>query len=337
MAIPKSSATGGTDHFLGTFVSLVALQTAHPTATLGDYAIVEALPSEDAIVYFWDGVNWDEGIDPAQFLQSGLNLSDLGNKKVARVNLGVEGRTSRGDADYTIVSTDKYIAITAALTTIRTFTLPAAVNVNAGYEITIQDEVGAITGGKYILIVRASSDTINGNTSAAYLLQKRGRIRLTSNGVDGWFFDNRETRSVIKLAADVSNVATDTLADITELQFPVFNGRRVRGSLFAIYDSSSTAVGSRWSINSAATGTPRYESNNPLSTTTQTIIRGVSTFDQPAAANGSTAATAANIARLPFEFLPTSDGTIVARFAREGAAGSITAKAGSWIEFEELP
>ena len=89
MGIAKSQSGGGTDHFLGTFVSLVALQTAHPTATLGDYAIVEALPSDDAIVYFWDGANWDTTYISANFLLAANNLSDVPNNITGRTNLGM--------------------------------------------------------------------------------------------------------------------------------------------------------------------------------------------------------------------------------------------------------
>ena len=335
MGIAKSQSGGGTDHFLGTYETLGDLQTAHPTATLGDYAYVEALPSEDLTTYYWDGSNWDDGIDPSQFLQSGLNLSDLGNKKIARQNIGVDKRTARGDADYSILSTDKYIGINVAFTAIRTFTLPAANVVNAGFELIIQDEVGAIQPQKHLLITRSGSDTINGRTTIA-LCSKYGSYRLTSNGTDAWFFKINESRQKIISTGDVTNTATDTLADITELTIPVFAGVRIKFRFNHFYDSSSTAVGSRWSINYAS-GSAIYQSMYPLSTTTQTINRGLTSADLPAAANGTSAATSGNIAVVEGDFIPVSDGTIVARFAREGAAGTITSKAGSYVEWEDQP
>lgn len=42
------------EHYKGTYTSLSALETAHPTAALGDYAIVDAGTGNDAIQYIWD-------------------------------------------------------------------------------------------------------------------------------------------------------------------------------------------------------------------------------------------------------------------------------------------
>jgi hypothetical protein len=55
--------TGGGDaHFLGKYISLAALETAHATAADGDYAIVDAGPGTDAKIYIWDAdEGWVEG------------------------------------------------------------------------------------------------------------------------------------------------------------------------------------------------------------------------------------------------------------------------------------
>lgn len=45
---------GGNSHFRGVFVSLVALQTAIPTANSGDYAVVDSGPGSSASQYIWD-------------------------------------------------------------------------------------------------------------------------------------------------------------------------------------------------------------------------------------------------------------------------------------------
>lgn len=50
------------DHFLGLYISLVALQTAHPTASPGDYAQVDPGPGTDVMNYLWDAdEGWLEG------------------------------------------------------------------------------------------------------------------------------------------------------------------------------------------------------------------------------------------------------------------------------------
>lgn len=50
----KSKLSTLSEHFLGTYVSLAALQTAHPTANAGDYARVDGGVGEDVNEYIWD-------------------------------------------------------------------------------------------------------------------------------------------------------------------------------------------------------------------------------------------------------------------------------------------
>lgn len=45
---------GGVDHFKGVYASLTALQTAYPTASLGDWAEVDPGTGVNVIVYYWD-------------------------------------------------------------------------------------------------------------------------------------------------------------------------------------------------------------------------------------------------------------------------------------------
>lgn len=67
--VQKALETGtGPDHFLGLYTSLTALQTAHPTATPGDYAQVDPGPGTDVMNYLWDE---DEG-----WVQGGSGLPD---------------------------------------------------------------------------------------------------------------------------------------------------------------------------------------------------------------------------------------------------------------------
>jgi len=42
------------ENFLGTYTTLLALQTAHPTASSGNYAIVDGGVGIDAVTYIWD-------------------------------------------------------------------------------------------------------------------------------------------------------------------------------------------------------------------------------------------------------------------------------------------
>ena len=49
-----STTGGGVSYFLGIYASLVALQIAHPTASPGEYAYVDAGIGTDIVMYIWD-------------------------------------------------------------------------------------------------------------------------------------------------------------------------------------------------------------------------------------------------------------------------------------------
>ncbi len=70
--------------------------------------------------------------------------------------------------------------------------------------------------------------------------------------------------------------------------------------------------------------------------TPQFMNGGYRAADLPATANGTSAATSGNIAVVEGDFTPVSDGTIVARFAREGAFGTISAMPDSYVEYQEI-
>lgn len=99
-----------------------------------------------------------------------------------------QGRTTVSDANYTVLSTDKYVTYTS-ITAARTVTLPAANSVSAGKEVIIGDESGSVTAAITITVQRAGSDAIQGagitgNTrtiSSAY-----GVLKLISDGTSKW-------------------------------------------------------------------------------------------------------------------------------------------------------
>lgn len=103
----------------------------------------------------------------------------------------VERRTV-ADAAYTILSSDKYVALTS-ITTARVFTLPAANSVTAGYELIVADESGSVTAINTLTINRAGSDTVNGATSDV-MTSAYGSRRLFSNGSNAWGVDSNIVR-----------------------------------------------------------------------------------------------------------------------------------------------
>lgn len=103
----------------------------------------------------------------------------------ASSGLNVDQFTGRGDAAYTILSTDRTIGTNAAFTASRTWTLPSANSVNAGQEIVVADFAGGITASNTLVIARAGADTINGGTSAT-ITAANGAYLLRSDGVSKW-------------------------------------------------------------------------------------------------------------------------------------------------------
>jgi hypothetical protein len=127
---------------------------------------------------------------PSNIFLPGYDVGLLQNNKYRLDNIiagatGLDSRTPRGDANYSILITDRYIGLTAALTAVRTFTLPAASTVPGGRIVTIQDEVGGISGANYLSFVPTGADTLNGASS--YLLKaKYGGVSFRSNGTNAW-------------------------------------------------------------------------------------------------------------------------------------------------------
>lgn len=96
-----------------------------------------------------------------------------------------DGRTGRGDANYSILSTDRYIGLTATLTAPRTWTLPAASAVPAGTRMAINDEAGGISATNTLTFGVTGADTINGG-STFVLNAARSGVTFRSDGTSKW-------------------------------------------------------------------------------------------------------------------------------------------------------
>jgi hypothetical protein len=97
------------------------------------------------------------------------------------------GATSTGDANYTILSTDRLVYHTA-LTAARTDTLPAANSVTAGQIFVVNDFRGVASATFTITLQRAGSDTINGVTSVVAINSQYGAGIFWSDGVSRWTY-----------------------------------------------------------------------------------------------------------------------------------------------------
>jgi hypothetical protein len=119
--------------------------------------------------------------DNEQGLYEKVRLDNL----VAAATASLDVRTPIGDTNYTVLSSDRYVGLTAQLTVNRTLSLPPA-NTAAGRELTLQDEVGGLSGAHYWIIGTTGTDTINGHGSGMVLSTAYGGLKLRSNGSNAW-------------------------------------------------------------------------------------------------------------------------------------------------------
>ncbi len=176
-----------------------------------------------------------------------------------------------------------------------------------------------------------------GTTTPATALDVIGTIT-ASGGIkfgDGTSQTTANYRNLKVLSSDVSTVSsvgTSTLVKITDLSIPVNSGTTYRFHALIMYTSGATTNGSRWTINGSATTLLAYRSQYSLTATTNTFITA-NAYLLPATPNASSAFTTGNIAIIEGIVKPSVTGTVTVQFTRELAAGTITAKAGSTLEY----
>lgn len=109
------------------------------------------------------------------------------------VDVTASFKTSRGDADYSIKSSDNVIFLTTSLTADRTWTLPLADSVPAGKTITIIDPFGVLGGTPLYSIVLASSgsDFLLGSTGT--ISDPGAVVTFYSDGVSTWSSDPKQS------------------------------------------------------------------------------------------------------------------------------------------------
>lgn len=144
------------------------------------------------------------------------------------------------------------------------------------------------------------------------------------------------TLNVVVLGADVTNnnATANTIADVTGLSFAVNAGETYWFRFVIDYTAAATTTGSRWSVSGPGSPTRlSFTSDYSLTSTTKTANQGLSAYDTPAASNATSAATGANQAVVDGFITPSSNGTLIARFASEVSSSAIVAKAGSRVEW----
>jgi len=137
--------------------------------------------------------------------------------------------------------------------------------------------------------------------------------------------------SSVVLATDVTNAnaTANTIADVTGLSFSVTSGETYWFRFTIPYTSAATTTGSRWSINGPGSPTLLNYTSTYTLTATSNTVNSATAYDIPAASN-ATSLTAGNVAVIEGIITPSSNGTLIARFASEVSSSAIVAKAGSY-------
>ena len=123
-------------------------------------------------------------------------------------------------------------------------------------------------------------------------------------------------------------------ADVTDLSFAVIAGRTYKFTIYCQYDATNVNTGSRWAVNGPTFTRLFYSVLWTSGTGLQSNV-AFQTYDATATTLNTNFVTN-NCAIIQGIVVPSVNGTLTARFACELTITSITCKAGSYIEFEEI-
>ena len=119
----------------------------------------------------------------ANYLDQGLDLSDLNSIKSARNNLGLEQLTANGDAD-TSIGVSVRVVSQNSITVSREITLPLASTCNAGHIIFFVDTGGSLTASRTLTLKNNAGD---GGATVAVLSSAGAWTALVCDGSTGWY------------------------------------------------------------------------------------------------------------------------------------------------------
>lgn len=200
--------------------------------------------------------------------------------------------------------------------------------------VTIQIDV---SGTPYILI----KSTLLPNEKLEYQegsgfrsLNIDGALKLTNM----MGYNNISGISSVILTTDVinNNAVANTIADITGLSFSVTSSKTYWFKFTIPFTTPVATTGCRFSINGPVTSALYYYSYIPTGTGTIATNLGLSTYDAPAAATGSSPNTFNGIAIIEGIVTFSANGTLIGRLASEVSNSAVTAKAGAIVQYKQL-
>ena len=193
----------------------------------------------------------------------------------------IESITTHGDSDYTMLPTDKYVATSAALTAIRTWSLPLANTFNPAQTITVADDFGGINGANVLKVARQGSDLIQGSSAALTLNVTRSSVTFASDGISKWSV-TRRSPSIIRTFF-TSNATYTTPTGAKALFVEVIGGGGGGGGAVASASNASAGGGG------GAGGYASVFVSSPVAT--YAMVVGAAGAGGVGAASGSTGGT----------------------------------------------
>ena len=138
--------------------------------------------------------------------------------------------------------------------------------------------------------------------------------------------------SVLASNVDNNNAVANTMQDVTGLSFPVVSGNKYYFRFVMTVTVAATTTGGRFSINGPSFTQLAYRSDVPLAATTRTLGNYVA-YDLPAASSATLAQTG-NLVTIEGTITPSANGNVIARFASELSATTVTVEGGlSYVQW----
>lgn len=160
------------------------------------------------------------------------------------------------------------------------------------------------------------------------VLQAVGKLQAQNNL---WF------ESVV--TAQVNNTSNTTLAQLSELSFPVVNGKRYRIEAMLMYQSTATTTGLALSMaNTSATGELALlaSMSNGADGTGSIFTGHITAFNDVVTATGTAQANTSLVAKIEGVFVCTTNGTLTPVFRSEVNGNQVSIRAGSSILVREF-
>lgn len=211
--------------FLGLYTSLVNLEAAHPTATSGNWAIVDPGSGTDAVKYLWDeDEGWVAGSSPAgtglfadltddprdnALLEEELEALEAADDEKADLAITVRsitGNHTLDATDATNFTSGKSMHIKGDGSGTLTIPLQATQAMPAGYNVMYSGFTAVVEGNVSITTNPSSGSLTSSSTTAKYYL-----IR---NAADDWDVENGGASDATKLNITNSAVALTDAASI---------------------------------------------------------------------------------------------------------------------------